>query len=1207
MKKLVLCAIGLITLVAANISSGADLPPYRLKHMTAYPVSAATAKPIALDGDLGEWRPDAFVTIVQDPAVPELRACRVAIAYDNQGVYVVMDVNDTSPMQNEVDPIGDPFSGWRGDSMQMRFTAPGGSVSHWTWWYFTERNLPAVDVRYGMGFTDPVTLTGANANLKYLKRKDGYSFELLMPWKLLRAAGPGAGWRTILEPHFNVFGKEVIAYADCITREENAMYKRSELWGELRFADASNAGAAMAEQKRIETVRAKLGTEQTPSWGVPIAINSPEAGFMSLAIADQSGRNVRTLLARARRPAGEITEYWDGLDDDGNPVQPGNYTARVLVHPGIKPRFVCSVMNSGTPPWITADGKGSWGADHGKPQDAAAGPNGQVYLLWEGSEAGFTVIGVDTNGHKQWGTKLPFGSHFTAFEHADGKLYIAEPDKIAIYNAQTGANDTAPDGRAQLQVGDWQNAGSGISGIAAAPTAMYVALSKPGKVIALDRKSLKPVKSWDLPNVGHIAYDAGRNRIYAVSGGKVWAIDPAGNMPPKPFIESGLDSPTGICTDRRGNVYVAQQGKRMCVTAFGANGKAIVTIGKEGGRPVIGKYDPSGMLNPEGICVDTMDRLWVTESDVSPKRISQWDIRSGRFLKEFFGGASYAVMMAPDPENPEQVYLHNCRFIVDYEKGISRPDATLWRGSGAHYGFMGGTLGISRYKGKTFAYNGASSILKYGDSQFEPLVEVAPSLPNNIFQFGGTFFPGASLIKGRQIFRPQNLAPDGVPSYPKPTEAPQVITGNGPMTKYSNWMDVWPSLESDWSEFYSIASLPDTKHGGIPDGGGGDGIFRFRPDGEIIWRYPRVKVFYAIKDQRLAGSGDLMGALRIAGLVQMPQEKGGEIICIGCYRGYFGLLSGNGLFIDKISDDKGKGLPPDFDTFYIENFSGYFFKHPRTGKVYLFCGDVDGRILELQGFENIRSFSGSSIALGDADVKRLATARVQAAKGELQEAPSEFKVARVNDAPAPDGASLPAGTMLTLGLDETRKAEMGLCRDDRNLYAIFRVDDPSPWKNGSTDWKLLFKGGDAVDLQLNDGGKTVRVFTAPGAREGEFNVVAMWPQTPAGMNAAPEVYKSPVGQETFQRVAKLDNATVKLSKREAGYTVVVTLPWSALGLTPPGAGSSMRGDMGILFSDPSGMRTIRRCYMFNKETSIVDDVPSEVRLNQKAWSAVKFQ
>ena len=527
-------------------------------------------------------------------------------------------------------------------------------------------------------------------------------------------------------------------------------------------------------------------------------------------------------------------------------------------------------------------------------------------------------------------------------------------------------------------------------------------------------------------------------------------------------------------------------------------------------------------------------------------------------------------------------------------------------GSEAGYGFMGSTFEISTYKGKKFAHNGGGTVFVYGRDQFTPLLTVSGS--NNISQFGASFFPGAGMIRSARIFRPTGLTPEGKPIYPDPKEAPPVLDGTGPMKAYGNWLDVWPSFQSDWHEFYAIASLPNPIDGGRLDGGGEDGIYRFTHEGNIRWRYRRAAVFYALKAP-LAKIGDLYGALRIAGEAELPPEHGGEIVAIGCYRGYFGFLDEDGLFIDQVGYDNGRGPSPNFDVFYIENFSGYFFKHPKTGKVYLFCGDVDGRILELDGWNKIRRFDGR-LTITEPQFEAANAARTGAGTGG---GPAALTVT----------AGQPKETQLSsITLDETHKAWVGLGYDANNLYATFIVPDSSPWQNSSTDWHYLFKGGDAVDIQLgafyNGAEKRkpqpgdVRVMIAPGTAPGTAGqdkcvAVAMWLSVPSGMTRQPQLYKSPTGEESFDRVALLTDVTCKAHKQGGGYRLEVAIPWSSLGWAVPTAHAQFQGDVGVLLSDASGTRTTLRRYLFNQDTGITNDIPNEVRVNITNWGVLKFE
>jgi hypothetical protein len=279
------------------------------------------------------------------------------------------------------------------------------------------------------------------------------------------------------------------------------------------------------------------------------------------------------------------------------------------------------------------------------------------------------------------------------------------------------------------------------------------------------------------------------------------------------------------------------------------------------------------------------------------------------------------------------------------------------------------------------------------------------------------------------------------------------------MKTYSHWLDVWPSMQSDWKKFYAIASHAHPQ--GHLSGGGGDSIVHFNRNGDILWRYNRVAVNFGLKAP-LAKIGDLYGALRIAGQVQMPKEQGGEIVSIGCYRGYFGFLNEDGLFIDQVGYDNGRGPAPNFDAFFIENFSGYFFQHPRTKKVYLFAGDVDARILELQGWDKIRRFDAGNLQITPAQYQQvIAAGSAQAGSGGAKVLSIVSGTPQLNANTGWDKAAL-----AEIALDETRKAQVRLSYDQKNLYARFEVPDTSPWQNAKATGALLSRAATRLIFNL---------------------------------------------------------------------------------------------------------------------------------------------
>ena len=168
----------------------------------------------------------------------------------------------------------------------------------------------------------------------------------------------------------------------------------------------------------------------------------------------------------------------------------------------------------------------------------------------------------------------------------------------------------------------------------------------------------------------------GKGTLYAVSGNSLGRVDlTTGAFTP---IAKDLDEPRMLACDAAGNVYVSLRGKTMQVWKLDSRGKALQKFGKAGGRPALGKFDPAGMLKPYAIAVDKNGRLWVCEADREPKRYSVWNA-DGTLWKDFYGSLPYSTAGYPDPEKPEHFYAMSVRYVVDYDKGTWRPDATILR------------------------------------------------------------------------------------------------------------------------------------------------------------------------------------------------------------------------------------------------------------------------------------------------------------------------------------------------------------------------------------------------------------------------------------------------------------------------------------------------------------------------------------------------
>ncbi len=126
---------------------------------------------------------------------------------------------------------------------------------------------------------------------------------------------------------------------------------------------------------------------------------------------------------------------------------------------------------------------------------------------------------------------------------------------------------------------------------------VYISLNYDNKLLVVDAATGKPTgEEIPLDNpVGLCPLDD--HALLAVSGKQVLKVD-VNSKAVKPLITSGLLAPSGVTTDKNGNIYISDWSTSFQVKAFDGSGKFLHAIGKEGGRPWLGKWDPDGMLVP---------------------------------------------------------------------------------------------------------------------------------------------------------------------------------------------------------------------------------------------------------------------------------------------------------------------------------------------------------------------------------------------------------------------------------------------------------------------------------------------------------------------------------------------------------------------------------------------------------------------------------
>jgi hypothetical protein len=545
---------------------------------------------------------------------------------------------------------------------------------------------------------------------------------------------------------------------------------------------------------------------------------------------------------------------------------------------------------------------------------------------------------------------------------------------------------------------------------------------------------------------------------------------------------------------------------------------------------------------------------------------------------------------------------------VDYDKGTVKPDATVFRQGwysstlpgpgGVYLGFMGNTFQLATIGGKQFATDGDGGLYATGRNEFTPVFKLGDR-GGRMRGYGmHDLYTGGAILLGGRLYQPTGLSKDGIPIYPVSADAPEIKCD---ALKGYYRIDSVPSIQSDFKEFYTLAS--EKYDGKTRDGVGKQGLYKFINNGQLLWRYSRVAIDFATKSVP-ARTGDMHGALRVAGQVKLPEKNGGEMVAVSNYFGYYSLVSGDGLFLGDVGQDMRRGPKPSHEQTYVENFSGYFFRHPKSGNLYLFGGDIDGRIWEITGWESIQKIVPTALTVTEAQHQQVIQAQQGAAISELV---TSLTV-------TPGAPKLEGVGVYQIDLGDAGKAKAALGYDAERLHAVFQVPDRSPWRNTSTDWRYAFKGGDAVDIQLGPGNQTkpaqpgdVRIVIAPSDNAKGFVAFGMWPKVGGGIAAEPQLYKSPVREVRFERVALLPGVECRVEKSETGYIARVNIPWNELGLSAPVNGSVLRGDIGVLVSDDGGQRTVLRRFIFNKNTAITMDAPTEAEVEPQYWGLLRFK
>ncbi len=145
---------------------------------------------------------------------------------------------------------------------------------------------------------------------------------------------------------------------------------KCHIWKPMLVAVVCLASAALAVRASSQDV------------AIPVEYSAPADGFASLALYNDHGQLVRSLLSARPVKAGKGSIAWDGTSDLGIPQAAGSYSTKgIFFKERPKAEYVMTVGKNGNPPYRTPDGKGDWGGNLGQPAAICANSD-SIMMVW---------------------------------------------------------------------------------------------------------------------------------------------------------------------------------------------------------------------------------------------------------------------------------------------------------------------------------------------------------------------------------------------------------------------------------------------------------------------------------------------------------------------------------------------------------------------------------------------------------------------------------------------------------------------------------------------------------------------------------------------------------------------------------------------------------------------------------------------------------
>ena len=624
------------------------------------------ADPKHIDGDPADWPDSGRLQIADNDG----RVATIRTAYDETSFYALFEVKDDSPLLNAApepamilkggDAVGLCFgpAGTRSQNQRVLIAQLAGkpvAMAYRPEW--PEKQLytfssPAAECRLDC----VVPLPEVHVALK--PAPGGYVAEIAIPWRVLGFTpavslefafdaqviwSDAAGKINVSTAWWHSTGAGPLCTVDLPT--EARLYPGA--WGKAKLCLTAPGAESVAAAAAVQV-------------GTPITFELPRDAKASLIVTDRRGWIFRELLVAESMVAGRHTVMWDGRDEYGDPLPPGEYRWKLGYFDGIRSRRLGGAGNSAQPPYRTPDGKGDLGAVHGIPAAVAADAHGVYHLgNCEEGNPGFTKLSPD--GACLWKHSIGgFGVGFAAATD-DKYVYIVNRigEKVDLVRIDQETGRGAPIGPkgprvkiSDAKVGDKEYAALSLA--IAGGKAFFAQTLPPDTIGVLDLATGELGTSIPVDNLSGIC-KLNDHALLVCSGTSVLKLNLADNTA-APLI-TGLEAPRAVAVDKAGTIYVSDLGSFQQIKKYSADGKPLGSLGKPGGRPATcNPYDPAALYQVKSLAISPDGNLWFMED--SNLRRTGVMTADGRFVKDVFMSLPSQGGAGVDLDDASRVFYH---------------------------------------------------------------------------------------------------------------------------------------------------------------------------------------------------------------------------------------------------------------------------------------------------------------------------------------------------------------------------------------------------------------------------------------------------------------------------------------------------------------------------------------------------------------------